>query len=177
MIFLFNGGDCSSFLKVHPKRIRKKDNQSADGKSRSQHFGCVESFVSMWGSQVVHSKPQGCAKVRITFRESETTTLPERGLMFMRLKWLRGLRKNKQLKNPKMEGIVEWRWFQYTLPETNISNIVPKNRPGPKRKFHLPTINFRGGEDVSFREGIQCEFWGCLARPSAYVWSQGIRRG
>ncbi len=36
-----------------------------------------------------------------------------------------------------------------TLPKIN---IAPENRPGPKRKCHLPTIHFQGC--VSFREGI-----------------------
>ena len=42
----------------------------------------------------------------------------------------------------------------YSLPETTY--IAPKNRPGPKRKFHLPTIHFQGraagfGECRNFR--------------------------
>ena len=36
-----------------------------------------------------------------------------------------------------------------TLPETNI--FAPENRPGPKRKFHIPTIHFQG-LTVSFGE-------------------------
>ena len=32
------------------------------------------------------------------------------------------------------------------------TNIAPENRPGPKRKCHLPTIHFQG-RAVSFREG------------------------
>ena len=46
-----------------------------------------------------------------------------------------------------------WSWTQEkhitTLPKTNI--FAPENRPGPKRKFHIPTIHFQG-LTVSFGE-------------------------
>ena len=44
------------------------------------------------------------------------------------------------------------------LSEAN-SEFTPENRPGPKRKCHLPTIDFQG-RAVSFREGfLQVMLW------------------
>ena len=85
MIFLFNGGDCSSFLKVHSKKNPKKKKITktrTDGKS---HMPGADFRVENV------SKPGGCPTLshkdvpkNHILRESETTTLPERGLMFMR---------------------------------------------------------------------------------------------
>ena len=48
-------------------------------------------------------------------------------------------------------GIDSPKCWIITLPETN-GLLAPEHRPGPKRKFHLPTINFQV-RTVSFREG------------------------